>query len=143
MHASFIAVAFSSVLLLGTAAHAMTIVQFDKMADDDQDEYVADLVVGAQKVLREAGQSDKAAQAHNLFVLIKPGDKISDGMAEFEIILAKARLADARRQESNPNARPVEVEDAMALTLRRNGIELPDSFFTVNANFRPKHPPQR
>lgn len=64
----------------------MTIEQFDKMADDDQDEYVADLVVAAGKALRESGQADKAMQVRNLFVVIKPGDKIGDGMADFEIL---------------------------------------------------------
>jgi hypothetical protein len=30
----------------------------------------------------------------------------------------------------------------MAGTLQKNGIELPDSFFTVATGFRPKLPPQ-
>jgi hypothetical protein len=38
----------------------------------------------------------------------------------------------------------VEVERAMAMTLQENGnrIDLPDSFFTVASNFKPKLPPQ-
>ena len=132
----------SAALLLCGAAQAMTIVQFDKMADDDQDEYVADLVVGAQKVLSAAGQGDKATEVHNLFTLRKPGNKISDGMADFEILLAKGRVADDLRKEKNAQARPLEVEDVMALTLRKSDVEVPDSFFTVNANFRPKLPPK-
>jgi hypothetical protein len=138
-----ILVVILSMSLLGGALQAMEIQQFDKMADDDQDEYVADLVVSAMKVLRDAGQSDKATQVRNLFIVIKPGDKISDGMADFEILLAKGRVADLRRQQSNPSARLLEVEDVMALTLRKNDIELPDSFFTVNSAFRPKLPPKQ
>jgi hypothetical protein len=143
MRVPLVAVIASSTFFLSGAVQAMTIVQFDKMADDDQDAYVADLVVGAGKVLRESGQADKAAQVRNLFVVIKPGDQISDGMAEFEIILAKSRLADLKRRQKDPNARILEVEDAMVITLKRNGIEVPDSFFTVNANFRPKLPPKK
>ena len=143
MQAPIFASIFSAVLLLSATVQAMEIRQFDKMAKADQDEYVADLVLGAQKALRGANQSDKATQVRNLFVVIRPGDQISDGMAEFEIILAKTRLADAQRREKDPKVRPLEVEDAMAITLKRNGIKLPDSFFTVNANFRPKHPPKR
>ena len=143
MQAPIFASIFSAVLLLSATAQAMEIRQFDKMAKADQDEYVADLVLGAQKALRGANQSDKATQVRNLFVVIRPGDQISDGMAEFEIILAKTRLADAQRREKDPKVRPLEVEDAMAITLKRNGIKLPDSFLTVNANFRPKHPPKR
>jgi len=121
-------------------AQAMTIVEFDKMSDDDQNEYVADLVVGAQKVLREAGQYDLVIKVHKLFTDIHPGDKISDGMSDFAILLAKARVADDLRTQKDPNARRLEVEDAMALTLRKSGIEVPDAFFTVNANFRPNPP---
>jgi hypothetical protein len=136
----------SAVLLLYAAAlfavqtRAMTIFRFDHMAVDDQDEYVADLVVGAQNVLKQSGHSDLAQQVHTLFTKIKAGDRISDGMAEFEVLLAKGRLADAKRMEKDPNARPLEVEDVLALTLKKNGIEVPDSFFTVNVNFKPKRP---
>jgi hypothetical protein len=45
----------------------MEIRQFDKMAGDDQDEYVAELIVGAQQVLKEAGKPDLAEQVHTLF----------------------------------------------------------------------------
>ena len=31
----------------------------------------------------------------------------------------------------------------MAVTLKKNGIELPDSFYTVQRNFPPKLPPQK
>jgi hypothetical protein len=41
-------------MLFSGAAQAMEIQQFDKMAGDDQDEYVAELIIGAQKVLKDA-----------------------------------------------------------------------------------------
>jgi len=143
MRAPALAFLVSTIFVLMEPAQAMTIEKFDKMADDDQDEYVADLVVGAEKVLNEAKQSDKSAKVKNLFVVIHPGVKISDGMADFEIILAKARLADVKRRIKDPKARLLEVEDAMVITLKRNGIELPDNFFSVNANFRPRLPPKK
>jgi hypothetical protein len=143
MRVPVVGIVLLTLVLSGSAAQAMTIIQFDKMSDDDQNEYVADLVVGAEHVLTGAGHPEQAAQVHKLFTDIKPGDKISDGMADFAILLAKARVADDLRVQKEPNARRLEVEDAMALTLRKNGIEMPDSFFTVNANFRPKLPPKR
>jgi len=136
MRVSAVVIVFST-LLFGSAAQAMTIVQYDKMADDERNEYVADLVLGAQKVLDDAGQHDVAIKVGKLFTEIKPGDKISAGMAEFAVLLANARLADERRIEKDSHARPLEVEDAMALTLQKNGIELPDSFFTVATRFQP------
>jgi hypothetical protein len=63
-------------------------------------------------------------------------------MVEFERNLALARVADAKRTEKDPIASPVEVEDAMAVTLQKNRIDLPDSFFAVNSGFRPKLPPK-
>lgn len=38
------------------AEQAMTIVQFDKMAQDDRAEYVSELVSGAEKVLTDEGK---------------------------------------------------------------------------------------
>jgi hypothetical protein len=127
-----------------SAAQAMQIQQFDKMAGDDQDEYVAELIIGAQQVLKDAGKPALAEQVHTLFTTKKnPADQISLGMAEFQANLARAREADARRIESNPNARRFEVEDAMIVTMRKNGIELPPSFLTVASGFKPKRSPEK
>jgi hypothetical protein len=143
MRALAFVIIISVTLQSASNAHAMTIVAFDQMADDDQDEYVADLVVGTQHVLDAAGRHQESVKVHDLFTRIKPGDKISDGMSDFEILLPKARVADDLRVQNEPNARRLEVEDAMALTLRKNGIEVPDAFFTVISNFQPKHPPRQ
>jgi hypothetical protein len=43
----------SAIMVIAPKAHAIEIQQFDKMADADQDEYVADLVIGAQQVLKK------------------------------------------------------------------------------------------
>jgi hypothetical protein len=61
---------------------------------------------------------------------------------EFNRNLARARVIDAQNIAKDPNAQRVEVEDAMFATLQKNGIELPDSFFTVLSNFHPKYPPK-
>ena len=59
------------------------------------------------------------------------------------LTLAKARVTDAKNVEKDPNAQRIEVEDAMAVMLKKNGVELPDSFFTVNKNFKPRHAPEK
>lgn len=139
-----IAIAFlSAALLFANAAQAMQIQQFDKMAGDDQDEYVAELIVGAQQVLKDAGSPDLAEQVHKLFTTVNPGSNISLGRGEFEMNLARARVADVKRVANDPSARRLEVEDAMIVTMRKNGIELPPSFLTVNKNFKPKHSPDK
>jgi len=128
-------------MLLTSAAQAMQIQQFDKMADQDQADYVVALVNGAEKVLTDEGKPDLAAQVEHLFTTKNPGDADTIGMVEFIRNLALARVADAKRAAQNPNAPRVEVEDAMAVTLQKNHIDLPDSFFAVNKDFKPKHTP--
>ena len=44
------------------------------------------------------------------------------------------------REPLNPSARRLEVEDAMFVTLKKNGIVLPESFMYVGDKFHPKFP---
>lgn len=139
----FLATTFlSASILFSSAAQAMQIQQFDKMANQDQDEYVAELVLGAQKVLQDSGRPDLAQQVHTLFTTKDPQGDISVGMTEFEITLARARVADAANVTKDPNAARLEVEHAMIVMLKKNGVILPPSFMTVASNFQPKFPPQ-
>jgi hypothetical protein len=116
----------------------MEIWQFDKMPQDDRAEYVLELIQGAEKVLRDEGKPDLAAQVSHLFTTNTSGADVSIGMAEFLRNLARARVADAKNVARDPNTRRIEIEDAMAVTLKANGVDLPQSFFTVNKNFKPK-----
>ena len=139
----FLAATFLSAAMFFTGvAQAMEIRQFDKMADQDQGDYIQVLVDGAEKVLVDEGRRDLAAKMDQLFTEIHHGDTMSLGMIEFEDNLARARVTDAKNVTKDPNAQRLEVEDAMAVTLQKNHIELPDSFFTVAKDFKPKHPPQ-
>jgi galactokinase len=139
---SLAATFLSAAMLFTSAAQAMEIRQFDKMAIPDQSEYVGLLVQGAEQVLRDEGRADLAAQVDHLFTTTDPGDAHTIGSVEFELNLALARVADAKRAEKDPNAQRVEVEDAMAVTLQKNHIDLPDSFYNVNKDFKPKLPLQ-
>jgi hypothetical protein len=130
----------SVVMLFASVAQAMEIIQFDKMAVQDQADYITVLVDGAQRVLIVEGKNDLAAQIHKLFTEVHSGDRMTLGMIAFEENLDRARLFDAESHARDHNAQRVEVEDAMAATLKKNGIELPDSFFNVASNFKPKLP---
>ncbi len=132
----------SASMLFLTTAKAMEIQKFDKMAAEDQGAYIATLIVGAQKVLIDAGRNDDADKVQNLFAKVLPGDKVSVGAGEFVRNLDRARVADVQNIIKDPKAQRLEVEDAMFVTLQKNHIELPDSFFTVAKNFKPKYPPQ-
>jgi hypothetical protein len=138
----FLVAAFmSAAMLLPGAVQAMQIQQFDKMAQDDRAEYVGELIQGAEKVLTDEGRSDLAAQVSHLFTTNAPDGNISIGMSQFMLDLALARVADAKRVAQDPNASRLEVEHAMIVTLKHNGIILPPSFMTVNSGFQPKHTP--
>jgi len=133
----------SAVMLLSGSARAMTIVQFDKMADQDQADYIGDLIVGAEKVLMDEGKPALAAQVKHLFTTKDPGDKDVIGMIEIERNLAILRVHDIQDHQKKPDDPRLEVEDVFILTLHKNNIELPDAYYTVNANFRPKLPPKK
>lgn len=136
------AAVLSAAILVSGAAQAMEIRQFDKMAVPDQSEYVGLLVQGAEKVLTDQGRRDLAGQVEHLFTTTEPGDKFTLGTVEFERNLAIFRENDAKNAISHPNDPRMEVEDAMGFTLHKNGIEVPDSFYTVLRNFHPKLPPK-
>jgi hypothetical protein len=137
------AVMFISAALMSTGfAQAMEIRQFDKMADEDKGRFIATLVEGAQKVLMDNSRSEKAAQVERLFNEVLPGDKIPVGLVQLQNNIAIARVADVKRASQNPNARRLAIEDAMAVTLKKNGIELPQAFFAVANKFKPKFAPQ-
>lgn len=136
------ATCMSIAVLFSSAAQAMEIEKFDKMAAQDQSDYIVALIEGAQKVLKAEGHADLADKVHKLFTEKFPGDESPLGVVEFERNLARARLADIRNLQKDPNAARLEVEDAMVVTLAKNGIEVPDAFFTVAANFHPKLPPK-
>ena len=124
-------------LFSASPTRAMEIRLYDKMAGSDQNAFIATLIIGAQKVLIDEGKSADAAKINKLFTETLPGDKTTVGLGEFDSNLDRARVADAENVVKNPNTQRIEVEDAFGVTMQANGIALPDSFFTVNANFRP------
>jgi len=137
-----IAVFVLTFLMVSVAvAQAMEIEKFTKMAVQDQSDYVVVLIQGAQKVLIQSGRKDLADKVHKLFTTTIPGDDSPIGVVEFESNLARARAADLRNLAKNPSAPRLEVEDAMVVTLEKNGIPLPTSFYAVASGFRPKLPP--
>lgn len=142
----FLLTAFvSAAMALPNIVQAMEIRQYDKMASQDRNEYVASLVIGAQKVLIDEGKRDLAAQVNNLFAETPAGDDVPIGITEFGSNLDRARVADAKRAAQDPKAHRLEVEDAMLVTLKKNNIPLSQDFIrdfrAINKDFQPKLPP--
>ena len=130
----------STAILLSGPAHAMEIQQYDKMSNEDQGEYVSRLVGGAEQAFKDEGRVDLAAQVDHLFITTLPGDKITIGVGEFQLNLARARVTDEKNVEKNPGAHRLEVEDAMLVTLKKNNIPLSEDFIgafrAINNGFK-------
>jgi hypothetical protein len=122
----------------GVAASAREIWRFDKLAGDDQIEYVNLLIDSVQAATRP----DQLAQVKRFFMSKQSGETIS-GMGQFELNLSLARVADLEAVEKNAKVRRLEVEDVMYVTLERNGIVLPKGFRPAAINFQPKNPPSK
>ena len=140
INAFFAATVITVAAMYASAPQAMPIEQFDKLAITDQGDYVALLLQGAQKILVDAGKGDQAVKLNRLFSEVPPGNQMSIGMLEFEANLANVRVLDAERYAKDHSVMRLEVEQAMALTIRRNGIVLTPAFMHVADNFRPKLP---
>jgi len=116
----------------------MSIYLFAKMKNDDQATYITSMVEGAAKMLKDQGQAAQSQKTLDLF-----GDAGKNG--GINQFVANLKLVDAqnRRNAINPNNRhPVlQVEDAMELTLKDNGIIVPTSYLlTINQSFMPSAP---
>ena len=135
------ALLFTGILGLSTL-HAMEIQKFDMMSSEDRQAYMDFLPEAAQRLLIETGRKDDAAKVHKLFTEINAGNVFSDGEIAFEENLGRARVADIKKHAENPSARRLEVEDALFVTLKKAGVALPQSFFDVGKDFKPKHPPK-
>jgi hypothetical protein len=141
------AAVLSVAVLLSSAAQAMEIHQYDKMSNNDQSEYVALLVGGAEQAFKDESRADLAAQVDRLFTTTDPGDAHTIGVVEFQMNLALAREADIKRAAQDPSAHRLEVEDAMLVTLKKNNMPMQQEFIrafrAINSGFRPKAPPQK
>ena len=133
LKALFAALSFG--LLGAYPALALPIHDFAKMKMDDQATYVTSLVEGAASMLKTHSQPDQAQKALTLF---KDSGK-TGGLNQFVLNL-KMMEGMNNRNATNPNNRAhvYEVEDAMELTLKHNGIIVPASYLlTINQNFIP------
>jgi hypothetical protein len=144
----FLVAAFmSAAMLLPNMAQAMDITQFDQMTAQDRQAFLDSLSRDAETVLEQEGRSADAQKVHQLFNDILPGDALPIGEAELEMNLDNARVRDAEKHIQNPDARRIQVETALALTLSKNGVQItPDfvkAFMQLTGTFQLQSPPQQ
>ena len=136
MRPSLFALVLPAWLLSGLGAQALEIYQYDRLAAQDQARFVSGLMRGAMDILTKTGHADQARKIAQLF----PDPDHATATAVFKAALAQERDADDKRAIVEPDATRLEVEDAMLELLKKDGIALPDSFYTVNRDFRARLP---
>ena len=132
--------------LAARPACAMSFPQFDAMSAQDRVAYMNFLVDAAQKTFVDEGHTEIAARIYQLFNEVHPGDNLSLGDIEFQKNLDNARVSDAERYAQDHKVQRIQVEAALAVTLKKNGIEMTPDFFRglmqIASTFKPKDPPQ-
>ena len=129
----------SAALLFTGAANAMQIPQFDKMAQSDKEGYSVLLVEGAADALDGHGKHEQSQKLIALFS--DKGD--NGGFTQLEKNLQAMRIINARNaKDPNNKQAPYEVEHALFLTLKDNGIIIPVSvLLALGKDFKPSSPP--
>jgi hypothetical protein len=119
-------------------ARAMEILYFARMALDDQSTYVSDLVIGSAKMLRATGHPDQAQKAIALFKDSTSHGGVSQLASNLKHLQQRNTIT---QSVTNGRQTHYDVEAAMQLTLRNNGIDVPLKFMeTINRNFSPSLP---
>jgi hypothetical protein len=132
----------STSLLAASTARAMDIKDYFRMADQDQGRFDQTLLTGAERVLSGEGRADLAAQLETLFTEVKPGNKLSDGMADYQARLGAMVIAEVKREARNPALPHLQAERAFRDAAKDHGIVLPAAFDAVANDFHPKFPPK-
>jgi len=122
-------------------AKAMSFDDFARMNNDDEAGYVAFLVEASAQMLKAKGQPDQAGKAISLF-----NDSSKNGGVQQLASNLKMFYGLNKRNAINPNNRipAYQFEDAMALTLKDQGIIVPASYLlTAGKDFSPSGPPRQ
>jgi hypothetical protein len=122
----------AALLFASGSAVAMEIKQFDQMIDKDRARYVTTLFDESVKYLQIKGREDDAKKVNNLFFDKPPGSTVSKGMHEFMEVLQG--LHNVNRDK------PIHVEHAMAIMLKRHGVVIPmNDFMQLTKDFKASH----
>jgi len=112
--------------------------QFDRYNSAAQGACLANMVQMTKLALRNKGRSDLADQVDNLFTTTEPGDTSPLGIIEVIRNIDRARVADYKRLNQDRQARRIQVEDALFVTLKKNNIytdALPKDVMQLTAGF--------
>jgi hypothetical protein len=125
---------------LSGSAQATTIHDFGRMNNDDDATFVTLLITNAADFLKAHGQPD---QAHKVIAFFKDPSN-AGGVHQFAEHVKEFSSLNTKNSENPNNRVPVyQVEDAMALTLKDEGFNIPVSYLlNVGNSFHPVGPPR-
>ncbi len=140
----FLAATFlSAAMLFSGTVQAMDINDYFNMANQDQGRFDQTLLTGAEKLLIDEVRADLATQLDKIFTEVKPGNKLSDAMADYQARLGAMQIAEVNREVRNPNLPHLKAERAFRDAAKDHGIPLPPAFDTVASDFHPQFPPKK
>jgi hypothetical protein len=127
--AKSVALLIALALFLPAGARALTLEKFERMDNDDESTFVAILIEAGVQKYKSAGQPDQAAKMMAFFKT--PGRQ--GGVQKFAAELVSLNGINAKNKD-NPNNRATiyQVEDAMALTMKDAGFDIPVSFLLAS-----------
>jgi hypothetical protein len=129
-------VVLSASFLFSSAAKAMPIPQFDKMTHHQQGAYSVFLFESAANILAAQGDKAGAARVRELFEN-DPGQPAKPAVVQYVENTNGVRQLN-QQHANDPNFKPFEVEHALALTLKQNGIIVPVSkLLQVSQTYKP------
>jgi hypothetical protein len=114
------------VLFSPLAARPVSFARFDKMPLEMQPEFVATMIDVTERTLREHGETAAADKMAPPFSNVLEGDTMPLGLVELERNIDRVRLFDLEGAQKDPKAERFDVEDALFVTLKKNGIEISD-----------------
>jgi hypothetical protein len=128
-------ISFSSAVVLCTSvASAMPVPQYDKMSSEERARYITLLVKGSQALLLERGQSTHSERLLEFFEDTSKKGLVAEFKKNLHVVRAVNRINAENRYNKQP---PYQVEDAFALTLKNDGINLPvDKLLKINQDFK-------
>jgi len=128
----------SASFLFSSAARAMPIPQFDKMTEHQKGDYSVFLIESAADLLKASGDTAGADKVLALF-MSHPGQPAKPALVQM-VETVNAMRTHNQQNANDPNYKPFEVEHALSLTLKNNGIFVPPSkLLQVSQTWKPSN----
>ena len=126
----------AALMLSAVPADAMTIREYDSMSEKDRVDYMTLLTDRSIDALNAEGKEDMAGKLYKFFVSMEKNGDVPLGVMAFYKNLETARNLDNKNYAQDSNSKRLHVEHAFILTLKKNGIDVPQNIMTIASDFK-------